>query len=165
MWLINWFCRALKIGIIHNILKERSLDQLDRHFEVAETLLGKIEQILNEHVKHDITGILSKEELQALIDSKDDIEAISEEIKDIPDPAAENLKEIRDFQAQLHRILEIIDETTKFVNDSQKEVLESTSKIMDSMRWQEKSDHLLVSGEKNSLLLNNFHRLQNYDFN
>ena len=85
-------------------------------------------------MKHDITGILSKEELQALIDSKDDIEAIREEIKDIPDPAAENLKEIRDFQAQLHRILEIIDETTKFVNDSQKEVLESTSKIMDGMR-------------------------------
>lgn len=101
---------------------------------MAETLLGKIEQILNEHVKHDTTGIISKEDLQALIDSKDDIEAIAEEIKDIPDPAAENLKAIREFQAQLHRILEIIDETAKFVNDSQKEVLESTSKIMDCLR-------------------------------
>lgn len=85
-------------------------------------------------MKHDNTGIISKEDLQALIDSKDDIEAIAEEIKDIPDPAAENLKAIREFQAQLHRILGIIDETAKFVNDSQKEVLESTSKIMDCLR-------------------------------
>lgn len=86
-------------------------------------------------MKHDATGIISKEEFEALVNNKANIEAISVELKDIPDITAENLKAIQELQVHLNRILDIIDKTTKFINDSHKDVLfNSTSKIIDRLR-------------------------------
>lgn len=106
---------------------------MDLHLDVSEKLLNKITQILNDHVLFDASGIISKNELDELLKSKDSLESIHAEFKTIPDRAAPYLKNIEEFQQLLKKIVDCIDKTSKAVKENQSNVLKDTSKFMDCL--------------------------------
>jgi hypothetical protein len=114
-------------------LSERNIEELDLHLDVAEKLLNKITQFLNDHVLHDASGIISRDELEELMRNKASLESIHNELKNIPDHAAPYLESVEEFQESLKKIIEFIDKTSIAVKENQSSVLKDTSKVMDCL--------------------------------
>lgn len=123
-FLLNF--RALKIGSCSDILEKKENIDCVHQVVLSEKLLKNIDNILKRHVKCNDSGVISKQEVDALKEQLHLIKALQDELNKLPSNQPElrnHLKIIEGIQSNLQHITNSILSSKMKVEDVQSEVV------------------------------------------
>lgn len=129
---MNSAFRSLKVGLCHDILNAKDNEQYQVQIQLAERLLKKIDEILKAHVKNNATAVVSKEELQVILDKMSLIISMRDQLSRIPgsaDHVKEHLKTVDEVEAKLDSITKLIELSKEKLSGLQTEVNSDSSDV------------------------------------
>lgn len=98
----------------------------------AEKLITKIEQLLTTHIKYSAKDVVSKMELEELLNQKNLLQKLNGYLCDIPCSAADSkLKNVEEFSRELSKIMEFIRSISSKLDESQVAILKDASDVLE----------------------------------
>lgn len=112
------------------ILKINEENDQSIQIQAAEKLLMKIEEILCAHVKYNAKDVISNDELEALKNHMNLLQALRDNIKYIPTTADSKLKKVESFTRDLSQIVNYIESTSIKLDECQNSIIKDASDVM-----------------------------------
>jgi hypothetical protein len=123
--------RSLQIGVVHCILKLKHHDT-EMHIEIANKLFAKIDALLNNHVKHNASEIISKKELEEMSNFIQILHSLRHDDTNVQ-RSTSKLHELKKFRNYLDQISSLIRNYGDKLVDCQSTILKGYSESMNSL--------------------------------